>query len=157
LETLGYFQMSLRRDKFPDWGTRAALSKTHAKEYKSPMVGSSSSDLSQETSKPTRPRPIGIVLLLLAVAVLWVVFHEQRPRPPFQPCINNLRQIDGAIQQWAIETRQPSNANPTWDNIRPYFANHPIPVCPDGGTYTLWQVANHPRCSIAEHNHAFDP
>jgi hypothetical protein len=121
------------------------------------MAGTSSQKDPQDIRIAISPGLISIYFCVLAAIVTWLAFHDTRPHHPFQTCISNLRQIDGAIQQWAIETKQPTNAAPNWDDIRPYFANHPIPACPDGGTYTLGQVAIHPRCSIANHNRAFDP
>src|SRR5262245_3036332 len=35
-------------------------------------------------------------------------------------CVNNLRQYDGAMQQWALEYKKATNDIPTWDDIRPY-------------------------------------
>jgi len=67
-------------------------------------------------------------------------------------CINNLRQIDGAIQQWALENKQLANAAVTMQNILPYLgSNQTAPVCPSGGTYTVNNVSTPPTCSIAGH------
>ncbi|MEI9863616.1 MAG: hypothetical protein WDN00_03480 [Limisphaerales bacterium] len=52
-------------------------------------------------------------------------------------CINNLRQIDAAKQQWALEKNKTAEAIPTAQEIAPYFKNSVLPVCPSGGTYTL--------------------
>jgi hypothetical protein len=74
---------------------------------------------------------------------------------PRAACINNLRQIDIAKQQWAFETHAPSNAIPTWDNIRPYLGrdgtNSLIPKCPAGGIYTIGAISNFPTCSVKGH------
>jgi hypothetical protein len=71
-------------------------------------------------------------------------------------CINNLRQIDGAKQQWALENKKPANAVPTFDDLAPYFKPGPqgasgIPVCPSGGVYTLNALNALPTCSIPGH------
>ena len=66
-------------------------------------------------------------------------------------CINNLRQIDGAKQQWALENKQPADALVVPQQIMPYLKNSTIPVCPSGGTYTLNNVQTPPTCSIAGH------
>src|SRR3989441_8447755 len=44
---------------------------------------------------------------------------------------NNLRQIDGAEQQWALETKQAAAAVPTYDEVSSYMRN--AVVCPAGG------------------------
>ncbi|MSU58298.1 MAG: hypothetical protein EXS35_08975 [Pedosphaera sp.] len=65
-------------------------------------------------------------------------------------CINNLRQMDGAAQQWALENKKKLEDKVTWKDITPYLKN-PI-VCPQNGIYTIGPtVSNVPSCSIATH------
>jgi hypothetical protein len=69
-------------------------------------------------------------------------------------CINNLRQIDGAKQQWALDTKAPTNATPSWNDIHPYLArgtNGALPVCPHGGVYIIRDVQTAPTCSVKGH------
>lgn len=69
-------------------------------------------------------------------------------------CINHLRQIDAAKQQWALEHNKTADAVPTVQDIAPYIkldANGNIPACPDGGTYTIGAVGEVPTCSIPGH------
>ena len=76
-------------------------------------------------------------------------------RVPQSACINNLRQIDGAKQVWAQETKATSNAIPTWQDIQPYFPRGKegeIPKCPKGGRYTIGEVQSAPTCSVKGHN-----
>lgn len=65
-------------------------------------------------------------------------------------CINNLRQIDGAMQQWALENKKTASDVPTAKDIAPYLKDG-IPKCPAGGTYTPHTVAEEPTCSIPGH------
>jgi hypothetical protein len=67
-------------------------------------------------------------------------------------CINNLRQIDGAKQQWAIQHQKTPDAVPQPQDIAPYFPNSQIPQCPGGGRYMLNAVSNAPTCSIPGHS-----
>ena len=69
----------------------------------------------------------------------------------FNACINNLRQIDGAKQQWALENRKTETAIPTAQDIAPYLKDGLIPVCPATGQYTLNAVNLLPTCSVAGH------
>lgn len=62
-------------------------------------------------------------------------------------CINNLRQLDGAKQQWVLENRRSKGDVVTWEDITPYLKN-PL-VCSRGGTYILGRVGELPRCSTA--------
>jgi hypothetical protein len=66
-------------------------------------------------------------------------------------CINNLRQIDGAKQQWALENNKTAAATPSPQDIAPYLNGNQLPVCPAGGQYTLGIVSKPPVCSIAGH------
>lgn len=66
-------------------------------------------------------------------------------------CINNLRQIDGAMQQWALENQKPATAIPTAKDIARYLKDNALPVCPAGGIYTLNAVSVEPTCNIPGH------
>ncbi|MDB6112528.1 MAG: hypothetical protein JWR69_4278 [Pedosphaera sp.] len=93
-------------------------------------------------------------LFVLALVLLAMPIHKSSLRPASNYCINNLRQIDGAKQTWALETKAPSNAIPTWENVKPYLGHGKegvLPKCPQGGVYTLGSVTNTPTCSIKGH------
>jgi len=69
-------------------------------------------------------------------------------------CINNLRQIDAAKNQWALENRKTNGDAVTEADIKPYIkldASGNLPKCPAGGKYTLGKVGENPTCSIAGH------
>ena len=76
-------------------------------------------------------------------------------------CVNNLRQIEGAKQQWALENGKGAGTVPTEHDLRRYCGKGPdgdFPVCPDGGTYIIGRIGEEPRCSLAAstwpNNHA---
>lgn len=69
-------------------------------------------------------------------------------------CINNLRQIDAAKNEWALEKRKPKGTPITEDDIKPYVkldANGNFLKCPAGGIYTIGKVGEKPTCSIPGH------
>jgi len=66
-------------------------------------------------------------------------------------CINNLRQIDGAKQQWALEKNRPADAAPTAQDLLPYLKDGVFPSCPGGGLYSINTVGELPTCSIPGH------
>ena len=66
-------------------------------------------------------------------------------------CINNLRQIDGAMQQWALENKRAQGSPVGSTDLRPYLRGNTLPVCPVGGAYTIVSVGVAPICSIAGH------
>jgi len=66
-------------------------------------------------------------------------------------CINNLRQIDAAKLQWALEKNRTTDAVPTVRDLLPYFRDGIFPVCPAGGIYSLNAVDEVPICSLPGH------
>jgi hypothetical protein len=69
-------------------------------------------------------------------------------------CINHLRLIDAAKQQWALENRKQSADTPTMKDLQPYLGqgqDGKLPVCPGGGTYKVGAVGEKPTCTIAGH------
>jgi myosin heavy subunit len=64
-------------------------------------------------------------------------------------CVNNLRQIDGAKQQWALENKKSPGAFMTPQDLTPYLRT--MPTCPAGGVYTLNLVSTPPVCSVPGH------
>ena len=66
-------------------------------------------------------------------------------------CINNLRQMDAAKQQWALEHNKTAEAVPTALDVAPYLTGNRLPVCPAGGVYTLNAMNLLPTCSVPGH------
>jgi uncharacterized phage infection (PIP) family protein YhgE len=66
-------------------------------------------------------------------------------------CINNLRQIQAAKQQWAADHQRTPDSIPSGPELAPYFPNNMIPQCPGGGRYSFSAVSNAPTCSIPGH------
>lgn len=67
-------------------------------------------------------------------------------------CIGNLKQFDGATEQWALENRKRVGDLPTMnDLVGPSAFIRNMPVCPAGGRYTLAPVGQLPTCSISGH------
>ncbi|MGH7952611.1 MAG: type II secretion system protein [Limisphaerales bacterium] len=93
---------------------------------------------------------VAIIGLLAAIAI--PNFVRARATAQANACINNLRQIDGAIQQWALENGKKSSDTVTYpDDVSPYIklnANGSCPGCPAGGTYSTSTVATNPVCSL---------
>jgi chromosome segregation ATPase len=77
--------------------------------------------------------------------------QSMSPAAPLNACINNLRQIDAAKQQWALENDKTADAIPTAQDLLPYLSNLVFPVCPSGGVYTINAVSVSPACSIPGH------
>ena len=93
---------------------------------------------------------VAIIGLLAAIAI--PNFVRARATSQANACINNLRQIDSAQQQWALEAHQAGNASDNLNDLTPYIklnANSSIPGCPAGGTYSVTSVGANPVCSLS--------
>ncbi|MCD6051207.1 MAG: hypothetical protein K0Q55_2610 [Verrucomicrobia bacterium] len=82
-----------------------------------------------------------------------IVIPNLNRRPRFAPpnsCVANLKQIAGAIQQWAIENKLEATNAPDLNAATKHLKNGDLPKCPSGGTYaggkTVWDL---PTCSKA--------
>ena len=93
---------------------------------------------------------VAIIGLLAAIAI--PNFVKARTTSQANACINNLRQIDGAKQQWALENKKPASATCTSANVTPYLGrgtSGQYPTCPAGGSYTVGNLATAPVCSLS--------
>jgi prepilin-type N-terminal cleavage/methylation domain-containing protein len=102
---------------------------------------------------------VAIIGLLAAIAV--PNFVKARTTAQKNACINNLRQIDGAIQQWALETKQGSTADVVFTEVMEYLKNEV--KCPSAGMnktaaecYTVTKVNDLPpvSCNIEPATHS---
>ncbi len=84
-------------------------------------------------------------LLVVGVLVL-PPFIRARNTPAENSCVNNLRQLEGAKEQWKFDNHKGTNDVPAWEDLLPYLGQKP--VCPHGGTYILGRVGEPPRCSF---------
>ena len=100
---------------------------------------------------------VAIIGLLAAIAI--PNFVKARTTSQMNACINNLRQIDGAKQQWALETKQAATASPASDgsSIQPYMGRGTagsLPTCPLDSSatfttsYTIGDLSTAPVCQI---------
>jgi prepilin-type N-terminal cleavage/methylation domain-containing protein len=93
---------------------------------------------------------VAIIGLLAAIAI--PNFVRARNTAQKNTCINNLRQIDGAKQQWALENKAQDDATPADSAVGAYIKNG-FPTCPSGGTYTTGAVNTDPTCDAASGDH----
>src|SRR6186997_1864830 len=80
---------------------------------------------------------VAIIGLLAAIAI--PNFVKARGTAQKNACINNLRQIDGAKEQWALETKKSAGATTTATEVDAYIKGG-APTCPGGGAYTYQPV-----------------
>jgi hypothetical protein len=110
---------------------------------------------------------IGVLVFALFAFVAIPSFVRDPWTSPANACINNLRRIDAAKNQWVLEHNAKSNDVVTLDDIKPYLehdlepngkpyikfdAKGNLPKCPSGGIYTIGKVGDAPTCSVGTNN-----
>jgi DNA repair exonuclease SbcCD ATPase subunit len=66
----------------------------------------------------------------------------------YKQCVINLKQLDGAAQQWALETKKIARSPVEVEGIKPYLRGSRLPLCPIGGHYSFRTVSESPTCAV---------
>ncbi len=94
---------------------------------------------------------VAIIGLLAAIAI--PNFVKARATSQANACINNLRQIDAAANQFALEQKKTTGAAINFPgDLTPYIklnSASSLPPCPAGGTYSDASVGAVPACSLS--------
>ncbi len=84
----------------------------------------------------------------LMAAIALPSFQKARESAQEAACTNNLRILEAAKDQIAIENDLASGAQVTPAKVSEYLHQGNFPECPQGGTYTLNPIDTPPACSI---------
>jgi len=102
---------------------------------------------------------IEIMIVVLIIGILLAIavpnFVKARETSRAKTCISNLKQIDAAKEQWAMDFKKTTGDTPTQANLTTEGADSgqyikKWPSCPSGGDYVagINAVGTDPVCSI---------
>lgn len=108
---------------------------------------------------------IALPVIGMMAAIAIPAFVKARTSAQRNACINNLRQIDGAKDEYALEYGGTKGMTITWDNITPYIkdmsnrvfcAGAPVP---ERGlrNYTIQPMGTDPECLVHPEQHRLQP
>jgi prepilin-type N-terminal cleavage/methylation domain-containing protein len=92
---------------------------------------------------------VSIIGLLASIAT--PSFINARSTSRMNACINNLRQLTGAKDQWAMENAK-GETEPVVMNEVSLYMKGGIPTCPSGGTYNFTTVRMSATCTVGGHS-----
>src|ERR1041385_2506610 len=109
--------------------------------------------------------PAGILLsiahcsLALSICLRLPTQALARESSRAKACVGNLKQIDSAKEQWAMDNKIPAGSTtaPTFTDLvgtGKYIKS--TPECPSAGTYTISAVGTPPTCSVGGTAGAYD-
>ena len=98
-----------------------------------------------------------LVVLVVAGALVGpsLVFRPRTTCSAQNACINNLRMIDSAKEQWAMAQTESNGSCVVTSEVNQYLKGATTPSCPQGGTYTYNVIGTDPQCSITNPSHQF--
>jgi prepilin-type N-terminal cleavage/methylation domain-containing protein len=93
---------------------------------------------------------VAIIGLLAAIAI--PSFMKARETAHKNACIENMRQIEGAKEQWAMEKGKATGNSIVTTEVEAYLKGTTFPSCPAGGTYDYQVIGTDMTCTVTGHS-----
>jgi len=91
---------------------------------------------------------VSLVMAIFYTAITIPAFVKARDTSMQNACVNNMRFIDSAKEQWALENAREDGAIVDTDGVNQYIKGQTTPICPKGGRYDYHVIGDDPECSI---------
>src|SRR5690349_4068621 len=72
---------------------------------------------------------VGVAVIGMLAAIAIPNFVKARNTAQMNACLNNLRMIEGAKQQWALEHKKEMTDTPTRSEVEVYLRGGQFPMC----------------------------
>jgi hypothetical protein len=79
-------------------------------------------------------------------------FIKARTTSQHHSCVNNLRILDAAKEQWAMEKNKSDGDAVEMKGMLNYVRDRVMPKCAQGGTYSINSIGDPPTCSEPKHS-----
>ena len=93
---------------------------------------------------------IAVLIIGVLLSLAMPVFAKARDNARTKSCVKNLRQIDQAKVQAALDLGVAEGAPLSFETLVPDYLKSQ-PVCPAGGTYDCTTLGTDATCTVAEH------
>ena len=100
---------------------------------------------------------VEIMIVVLIIGILMAIavpnFLKARTSSQVKTCIANLKQMESAKEQWAMEKGKGATDTPDLAVDLVGLTNYikKLPICPTAGIYTIGNMSTRPACDQALH------
>ncbi len=94
---------------------------------------------------------VAILIIAIIIAIAVPNIMQAREAASEKSCIANLRRIEQAKEQYAMEHSKKTGDSVEWSDIVPDYIKS-RPACPLAPTYTLGLIGVSPTCPVVGHD-----